>query len=157
MTFNKEENRMASVFVVFSGEYLLMGVNSKQLEGTLPVFRIEGVFSSSEKCDEWIKSHTYDKPYSLLSYLELPFDPGFGQKENEMQVFSVRMNKNLQINEISLGEVIAIPEDKLFNYEVGENGDIVGSFWARDFIDACKLAYIRVSECMQKNGSQSDF
>lgn len=141
---------MGSVFVVFSGEYLLMKICSKQLEGNLPVFRIEGVFSDERKCTEWIESYSSDNTTRLMSYLKIPIDPEFGQKENEMEVFNVRMNENLQIVEISLGDSTAIPDGRLFTYEVLKNGEIVGSFWARDFIDACKLAYIRVQETLQR-------
>ncbi|MEB2778527.1 hypothetical protein SYJ56_24675 [Algoriphagus sp. D3-2-R+10] len=147
---------MGSVFVVFSGEYLLMKICSKQLEGNLPVFRIEGVFSDERKCKEWIESYSSDKTTKLLSYLEIPIDPEFGQKESQMEVFNVRMNGDLQILEISLGDSMAIPDGKLFTYEVLKSGEIVGSFWARDFIDACKLAYIRVQETMQRKDHGQD-
>ncbi|MCE7057634.1 hypothetical protein LZF95_23330 [Algoriphagus sp. AGSA1] len=142
---------MKNVFIVFSGEYLLMEIASKQLEGTLPVFRIEGVFGDREKSEAWMKSHVSGKVNSMLSILELPLNPEFGQMEKGMQLFSIRMDKNLKIIEISLNQGSTLPEGKLYSYEILEDGTVNGCFWARDFIDACKLAYIRVKEDSVKN------
>ncbi|WP_192350723.1 hypothetical protein [Algoriphagus sp. Y33] len=137
---------MDSVFVVFSGEYLTVEINTKQLEGNLPVFRIEAVFSSKKKCEEWIEHHSSGKATMLLNYLEIPFDSEYGQKEEGLQLFKIRMNSNLQILEIHVVENEPFSKSQSFTYEVLGNGDILGSFWARDFIDACKLAYIRLQE-----------
>ncbi|WPR77429.1 hypothetical protein [Algoriphagus sp. NG3] len=142
---------MKNVFIVFSGEYLLMEIASTQLEGTLPVFRIEGVFGDKEKGEAWMKAHASGKVNSMLSILELPLNPEFGQMERGMQLFSIRMNENLQIIAVSLSDGNALPEGKLYSYEMLEDGTVNGSFWARDFIDACKLAYIRVQEDIVKN------
>ena len=141
---------MINVFVVFSGEYLLMDIKSKQLEGTLPVFRIEGVFSEQKKCESWIEAQqTAENGNMLYSFIEIPFDPVAGQKEEGTQIFSIRMNERLQIVEITMAENEEIPSDKLFSLQKLENGHFYGSFWARDFIDACKLAYVRVKEAIQ--------
>lgn len=139
-----------TVFVVFSGEYDLMEVKSKQLEGTLPVFRIEGVFNSKQKCKDWIEWHSAGKQTSLLSYIEIPVDLEVGQTEQNLDVYTVHMNADFKIKEIFLGEDLAIPEGKQYSYKTLGNGDIWGSLWARDFIDACKVAYIGAQETLAK-------
>ncbi|PZX55516.1 hypothetical protein LV84_02655 [Algoriphagus ratkowskyi] len=142
---------MDSVFVVFSGEHHLMEVSSRQLEGSLPVFRIEGVFSKELKCIEWIERNSVGKTASLLTYLEIPFDPIIGNIEKELQAFTVRLNNEFKILEVSLEENPIISYEKDYTYKVLKNGEILGSFWARDFIDACKVAYIRVKETLRKS------
>lgn len=139
---------MNSVFVVFSGEYELMQVETRQLEGTLPAFRIEGVFSSPAKCDEWIDAHDRDISFAVMSYVEIPLDPVYSERESEMQVFQVRMNQELHIMDIKMGDESDIPEGKLFTFRQLESGDIQGAFFARDLIDACKLSFLRVKEAM---------
>ena len=148
---------MTNVFVVFSGEYLLMDIKSKQLEGTLPVFRIEGVFSDQQKCENWIEAHTKDNGNLLLSFIEIPFNPVAGQKEEGIHVFTIRMDEQLQIVEIKMAENEEIPSDHLYTLKKLDNGHYYGSFWARDFIDACKLAYIRVKESLQDGEEENNF
>lgn len=139
---------MNSVFVVFSGEYQLMEVKTKQIEGTLPVFRIEGVFSSNAKCEEWVDAHDADDSSIVMSHIEIDLDPIYGERERGMQVFRVRLNKELHIIDIHVGEEKEIPEGDLFTFEQLENGEIQGAFYARDLIDACKLSFLRVNESL---------
>lgn len=125
-----------------------MELKTKQIEGTLPVFRIEGIFSSKEKCEEWIKFHDQKLPSIVMSHIEIDLDPIYGEREKEMQVFRVRLNRDLHILDIQVGEEDEIPEGELFTFELLENGDIQGVFFARDLIDACKLSYIRIKETL---------
>ncbi|SFT84378.1 hypothetical protein SAMN04489724_2263 [Algoriphagus locisalis] len=139
---------MNKVYVVFSGEYQLMKVQTRQLEGTLPAFRIEGVFSAIEKCEEWIRRHEKSISSTVLSFLEIPFDPVSGERESEMQVFHVRMNSDLHIIELKMGNESDIKIGESFSISQSESGDFLGVFFARDLIDACKLAFTRGQELL---------
>ena len=125
-----------------------MEVKTKQIEGTLPVFRIEGVFSSKAKCEEWVDAHDADVSSTVMSQIEMDLDPVYGEREREMQVFRIRLNKNLHIMNIQVGEENEIPEGDLFTFHQLENGEIQGAFLARDLIDACKLSFLRISEAL---------
>nr|WP_211482898.1 hypothetical protein [Algoriphagus locisalis] len=125
-----------------------MKVQTRQLEGTLPAFRIEGVFSAIEKCEEWIRRHEKSISSTVLSFLEIPFDPVSGERESEMQVFHVRMNSDLHIIELKMGNESDIKIGESFSISQSESGDFLGVFFARDLIDACKLAFTRGQELL---------
>lgn len=137
---------MSKLFIVYSGEYICMQVNSKQIEGTLPALRIEGVFDSRQKCEDWIESYRAVKPMSFISCFELNPNPTFGQIEPDMERFKIRMTKDLQILETTNLDGNSSTSGDLNTFKVEENGDIVGFFWARDLLDACKVAIIHVKE-----------
>ena len=139
---------MNKVYVVFSGEYQLMKVQTRQLEGTLPAFRIEGVFSTVEKCEEWIRRHEKSPSSTVLSFLEIPFDPVSRERESEMQVFHVRMNSELHIIDVKMGDESDLKIGEIFSISQSESEDFLGVFFARDLIDACKLAFTRGQELL---------
>lgn len=144
--------QMDSVFIVFSGEYLCMEINSRHIEGILPVLRLEGVFTTEAKCEEWVAAHNMDKTINFLSFVEVPLNPIFGSIENDMQVFKILMNENLQITQTSMGDSSDIPQGESYTIEFQDEGNIYGVFWARDLIDACKIAFIKAMEFKGKNG-----
>ncbi|UZD22914.1 hypothetical protein PBT90_05715 [Algoriphagus halophytocola] len=139
---------MNKVYVVFSGEYQLMKVQTRQLEGTLPAFRIEAVFSTVEKCEAWIRRHEKSLSSTVLSFLEIPFDPLSRERESEMQVFHVRMNSELHIIDVKMGDESDLEEGEFFTLTQIEGGGFQGVFFARDLIDACKLAFTRGQELL---------
>lgn len=141
---------MSKVYVAFSGEYFCMEVYSKQVAGLFPAFRIEAIFNTKKKCEKWINSYQKSKSMSFISCMKLDLNPIFGEKDSEMQLFRILMNKDLHIIEVTIQEDNLEEYKELRCLDVQENGDFVGYYWARDFLDACKVAYITVKESLEK-------
>jgi len=141
------EEKPKTIIVAYTGE--LMTMNLSMFDPSIfPLVRIQGVFDSDEKFEEWSEAFHYSNEHTILHHIELPLNPTLGEIEPMTIPFLVKTNKDLEVQ--SMDKVVSVENDTLFTSDLPKSRETEKGYevacWARDEFDACKRAITELRE-----------
>ncbi|WP_057935848.1 hypothetical protein [Algoriphagus resistens] len=140
-----------NIIIAYTGELRTIDIQAK---GTIPAFRIEGVFSKKKHFKEFAEHFHFAYEHTLLLSMKLPLNPKYGDKEKGLKAYQINVKQNFQVVEVEKIKKPAEDDPRFHGNHVRiiyeDSGDYIVFCWARDEFDACKRAITEAREMTVK-------